>query len=329
MENFNNFNKILGNKKIINAMKKTIVKGNLSHAYIIDGEAGINSLDITLAFVSTILCENKCGCGICSHCKRIKSNNHPDIIFVEKKDKATIGVDIIRDEINSTVSIMPFESQYKIYIILNGNDLTVQSQNALLKTIETPPEFCIFIIITTNHNELLPTILSRCVLYKLSLLTGTEMEIYIKDQYTLADDEVSFYASYSFGNIGRAKNIIESQDFNAIRNNLTKILTALDNLDLNELFSLYDFFKENKDKMDIIFEIMLFWYRDVIIAKETKGKLIIQKDKKNVILRESEKFTIKNLLFKISSIKECQQRISRNANFQISIECLLLKLKEK
>ena len=127
----------------------------------------------------------------CHSCKQVMSGNHPDLIYVKHEKPGSIGVDDVREQINDTIMIRPYSSYYKIYIVDEAEKMTVQAQNALLKTIEEPPSYAVIILITTNQEAFLPTILSRCVQMKLKPL---------KD-FTIKSDPESPYSGEGRGHL--------------------------------------------------------------------------------------------------------------------------------
>ena len=166
------FQDILGHETIKEHFKKAIAVHKVSHAYILAGEAGMGRKSLANAFALTLLCEKGQTepCLECHACKQVLSGNHPDLIYVTHEKPASIGVDDIREQINDTIQIRPYSANYKIYIVDEAEKMTVQAQNALLKTIEEPPAYAVILLLTTNPDGFLPTILSRCVQLKLKPL---------------------------------------------------------------------------------------------------------------------------------------------------------------
>ena len=175
------FEEILGNEMVKDHFKKAIENHKISHAYILTGEAGMGRKSIANAFAMTLLCEKGGSepCMTCHSCKQVMSGNHPDLIYVKHEKPGSIGVDDVREQINDTIMIRPYSSYYKIYIVDEAEKMTVQAQNALLKTIEEPPSYAVIILITTNQEAFLPTILSRCVQMKLKPLKDFTIKSYL------------------------------------------------------------------------------------------------------------------------------------------------------
>lgn len=147
------FHDIIGHDMVKDHLQKAIEYHKVSHAYILSGEEGMGRKTIARAFAMTLLCEksDKEPCMQCHSCKQIMSGNHPDVIWVTHEKPASIGVDDIRVQINDTIMVKPYSSGYKIYMVDEAEKMTVQAQNALLKTIEEPPAYAVIILMTTNQ----------------------------------------------------------------------------------------------------------------------------------------------------------------------------------
>lgn len=325
----------IGNEMVKNAIRKNLENNILSHFYIFNGEDGIGKVDLVMEFIKSIYCkENLYKNHECLSCKKVMSNNHSDIYYIEKEEKKkSIGIDVIRNKVNNTVKLPPFESEKKIYVIKRGEQLTVESQNALLKTIEEPPEYVIFIFITNNINKLLPTVLSRAVVFNCKKLNRKEMEKYIGKNFPLEKKEknnLEFLTNMADGNINTLNSLINNEEFNDRRKKLIDILINIESKNLVETLFYYKFFNENKEYIDEIFVNMLIWYRDISVYKDTMDlSLIIQQDRKDDIIYMSTKFTISNLVNKNKIIENTIKFLEMNSNFQITIENMLLSLKEK
>ena len=153
------FDNVVGHKKIIQHFEEAIQTGQISHAYLLNGEDGSGKMTLAKAFAKALLCEKHEGCGQCTPCRQADTGNHPDLIYITH-EKYEIRVDEIRQGINETIDIKPYSSNYKIYIVDDADRMNVGAQNALLKTLEEPPEYAVILLLTNNKDRLLETILS-------------------------------------------------------------------------------------------------------------------------------------------------------------------------
>ena len=164
-KNMAGFKDIIGHEQIIEHLQNAITMDKVSHAYIINGPDKSGKMMLAEAFAAALQCERGGNepCMECHSCKQAAGRNQPDILYVRHEKPNTISVDDIRTQLNNDIVIKPYSSKYKIYIVDEAEKMNVQAQNALLKTIEEPPAYAIILLLTTNADLFLPTILSRCV----------------------------------------------------------------------------------------------------------------------------------------------------------------------
>lgn len=327
------FNQIKGNQQIIKSLKSSIINNRISHAYIIDGKKGIGKKLIANIFAKTLQCEKKEAepCNKCKSCKTFDSNNNPDIIYVKATKTKSIGIDDIREQITKNIETKPYENTYKIFIIENSDNMTIQAQNAILKTLEEPPKYSIFILLSENYNKFIPTIISRCILFKLKPLDYNIVKEYIVENIGLNENEAYTFSLYSQGNIGRAKEIINSEEFKEMREMVLNILSDLYKKDLIDIYTAINEIEQYKDKIYEILDIIYITIRDAIIIKTTENynKYIMQKDKIEIINLFSQRYSLSNLIKKSEIIYNTKKMLIQNSNFQITMEVMFFKLKEK
>ena len=200
------FSEILGHGQIIEHLQNAIKLQKVSHAYILDGEEGAGKKMLARAFAQTLQCERGGvePCGECHSCKQAQSGNQPDIIEVTHEKPASIGVEDIRGQLCGDIQIKPYSSPYKIYIVDEAEKMTVQAQNALLKTIEEPPAYGVIMLLTTNADAFLPTILSRCVTLKLRPVKNEIIKPYLMEKYHIPDYQAEVCTAFARGNVGKA-----------------------------------------------------------------------------------------------------------------------------
>ena len=157
---------IIGHSDVVEHLKNAMKMDKVSHAYIFNGEKGCGKKTLAREFAKALQCqgEGERPCGQCQSCRQADGHNQPDIIEVSHDKPNTIGVDDIREQVVGDVQVRPYSSPYKVYIIPEAEKMNQQAQNALLKTIEEPPEYVVILLLTTNAASFLPTILSRCVM---------------------------------------------------------------------------------------------------------------------------------------------------------------------
>ena len=178
------FADIIGQEQLKEHIQNAITSNKVSHAYIINGERNAGKEFIARIFAMTLQCE-KGGvepCNECHSCKQALSHNQPDIVYISHEKPNSIGVEDIRGQINNDIGIKPYSSPRKIYIMNEGEKMTPQAQNALLKTLEEPPEYAVIFILTDNVEALLPTIISRCVVLNMKPVSDNLVKKYLMER---------------------------------------------------------------------------------------------------------------------------------------------------
>ena len=185
------FQKVVGHQEIITHLQNAISMNKVSHAYLFGGESGSGKKMMASLFAMTLQCERGGAepCNECHSCRQALSGNHPDIIRVVHEKPNTISVEEVRVQINNDIMIRPYNGKYKIYIVPDADMMTVQAQNALLKTIEEPPEYAVIFLLTENAESLLPTILSRCVMLKIKNVKDALIKKYLMEQMQVSKEE--------------------------------------------------------------------------------------------------------------------------------------------
>ena len=202
-------------KSIIQYIENAVKTDKVSHAYILNGEKRFRKNDFWQnLFAMSLQCQNRDedgdACGKCQSCKQAASNNQPDIIRVTHEKPNTISIDDIREQINNDIVIKPYSSKYKIYIVPDADMMSVQAQNALLKTIEEPPAYAVILLLTENAEILLPTIRSRCVMLKLRNIKDQLIKKYLMEQMEIPDykaDDVRGVCAGKYGTCDHACDI--------------------------------------------------------------------------------------------------------------------------
>jgi DNA polymerase-3 subunit delta' len=283
------------------------------------------------AFALTLLCEKGGSqpCMECHACKQVLSGNHPDLIHVTHEKPGSIGVDDIREQINDTIMIRPYSSYYKIYIVDEAEKMTVQAQNALLKTIEEPPAYAVIILLTTNEDAFLPTILSRCVQLKLKPLKDSVIRDYLMGTMGISQSSAQLYAAFARGNLGKAIRLVEQEEFQHMYDRLLQILRDVKRMDIAQLLdSIKKMQEENIDIYECL-DFMQIWYRDALMFKVTKdANLLIFKDEYSSINEMSNQIGYDGFENILQAIDKARTRLQANVNMELAMELMLLAMKE-
>lgn len=326
-----NFKEILGHGNVINFLQKSIEMNKVSHAYIITGEKGCGKKKIADSFCMALQCENGGvdGCMECHSCKQVLSDNHPDVIHLVREKENSIGVEDVRVQINNDIQIKPYSGKYKIYMIEDAHLLTTQAQNALLKTIEEPPEYVIILLLTSNRDKLLPTILSRCVTLNLRPVNIEKIRGYLMKEMQIPDYKAAVCAAFSQGNVGRAIKLAKSEDFNEMKDMALRLVKYVKDMEVYEMAEYVRRIQEKKMDLGDYLNLLLVWYRDVLMFKATTdANKLIFKEEITEIKNQASKRSYEKIENIIEAIKTAKLRIEARVNVDLTMELLLSTMKE-
>lgn len=325
------FSDIIGHEQIIGHLKNAIALDKVSHAYIFNGPKLSGKMMLAEAFAMALQCEGEGTrpCLLCRSCKQAVDHNQPDIIYVSHEKPNTIGVDDIRTQINNDIVIKPYSSRYKVYIVDEAEKMNQQAQNALLKTIEEPPAYAVILLLTTNADSFLPTILSRCITLNLKVVKEDVIKSYLMKTYHIPDYQADVCAAFSQGNVGKAIQLASSEEFGELKASVLQLMKRLEDIDLYEMTAAVKQIAEYKLTVNDYFDLMMIWFRDVLYMKATNDvNGLIFKDEVYDIKKQAAKRSYQGIETIIRALETAKVRISANVNFDLVIELLLLTIKE-
>ena len=322
------FEEIRGNTPLVEQLRRSAASGRSSHAYLFLGGAGAGKRLIANTFAKALQCEGeKRPCDSCKSCHAFNHGNHPDVIYFQPlKNGKTYTIEDVREQLLETVDLKPFQYEKKIYIIEKADTLNIQSQNALLKTLEEPPAHAVFLLLAERAEAFLPTILSRVVVMKIRPLSAETIADYLRQAGHLAE-ESHILSAYAQGRIGQALELVEDEGFREMRQDILGKLEALPSMSEGEAYLLAKDLEGYKNDLRFL-DIMELWYRDLLTAKSLREEgYLIQRDKKDAIFRAAKE-PAALLAKKAAAVRTARMRLAQNANFRLTMEVMLMDLKE-
>ena len=322
------FEEIRGNTPLVEQLRRSAASGRSSHAYLFLGGAGAGKRLIANTFAKALQCEGeKRPCDSCKSCHAFNHGNHPDVIYFQPlKNGKTYTIEDVREQLLETVDLKPFQYEKKIYIIEKADTLNIQSQNALLKTLEEPPAHAVFLLLAERAEAFLPTILSRVVVMKIRPLSAETIADYLMQAGHLAE-ESHILSAYAQGRIGQALELVEDEGFREMRQDILGKLEALPSMSEGDAYLLAKDREGYKNDLRFL-DIMELWYRDLLTAKSLREEgYLIQRDKKDAIFRAAKE-PAALLAKKAAAVRTARMRLAQNANFRLTMEVMLMDLKE-
>lgn len=338
------FDLVFGQNVIVRTLKNVIKNDKLSHAYLFTGPRGTGKTSCAKLFAKAINCLNNSDgdvCNECDICISYNENSNPDIIEIDAASNN--GVDEIR-EIKNKISLVPSLSKYKVYIIDEVHMLSIGAFNALLKTLEEPPEYVIFILATTEPQKLPSTVISRCQRFDFKSISHLAMEeclknIIAKEKILIDDDALYEIVENSNGGMRDAIGLLDQayafSNGKITKNDIIELSGSINNETLNELFiSIKDanyeqLFKisemielQGKD-FNLVIDKMINFVRKKIIQEKTNTYLN-KKEEDNISLLNS--FDSEKLFAIINILSDAQLEITKSYHKKIIFETKLIQL---
>lgn len=300
----------IGFENIIEGFSKRVRNNHLSHAHLIVGPDGIGKSIVAKIFANKIFGKDE-------------YKDYVDIVSYRPK-KASLGVDEVRDIIVE-VNKKPYEGDKKVIIIHDGNKLTVQAQNALLKTIEEPPKGVYIIILSESLEMMLDTIKSRSQIYKLTPLSKDKMIEFINKLGEKDKNKILAAISYGDGIPGRAERILKDNKLQQLRELIIELLIDVSNNKGTLALEYEEKFNKFKDEKDNILNLIILFIRDIMICKEIENKeKIINIDKYDDILKLTGLLSYKKLNIMIKYTNEARTNLMNNVSYSMMISMMLI-----
>ena len=225
--------------------------------------------------------------------------------------------------------IKPYQGPYKIYIMNEAEKMTVQAQNALLKTLEEPPAYAVILFLTTSMEAMLPTIISRCVNLSMKPVPDRVLKEFLMQEMRVPDYKADISVAFARGNLGRAKVMVSNEDFDKMRDDAVTLLKYIDEMEIYEVVAAIQKIKEYKFDIEDYLDIMSIWYRDVLLFKATNDvNGLIFKNEIQYIKKVAKKSSYEGIETIIDALEKAKARLRANVNFDLTIELLLMTIRE-
>jgi len=317
------FNEIIGHEKQKQMFLSVLKRERLPHAFLFTGQEGIGKKKTAKEFAKHILCEEHNNCGICRHCIKIERGIHPDVLIIENEDP--IGIDQSRT-IGREVYEYPYEGDRRIILIDRADTMTHEAVNALLKTLEEPPLFNIFFLITSSERDVPLTIRSRCARVGFSPLSKELLQQYYIDNANMDERNAELLSHISQGSIGCGFFWME-QDHLILRRKLAELIMGKDRSFIHVTLMSERIARSHRE-LTMFLSFLLSLFRDMSVMSEYREtSMMINRDMLELLKTES--VNTKWIEVSIGRIQETFGMLRYNINKLLAIETMLLDIMEQ
>ena len=337
------FHEIVGQRRPVQILQSILRTKEVPHALLFSGEEGIGKRSMAMIFVQALLCQNAVhgedginSCGLCRSCKTMNSGNHPEFFMVEPPSDpptANIKIDQIR-AIQERMAFAPLETAWKVFIIVPAEKMTVEAQNSLLKTLEEPPPYVVMILIAARPSLLLPTILSRCQKVLFSPLSFSQVESILVERKGWTAGDARLVAAITSGKLGEALSL-EVDQARALEEEFNLLVKEETLSHYDTLFSVAVKFSSDLAMLEKSLYYLSAYFRDLLVLLAVEDRLQLDRSylvfswRMEALLRWSYRMDVRDVTKFLADITTIQQSLIRNINRQLSLETLLMQMRDK
>lgn len=341
------YSDIIGQQHIKEHFINAVKNNTVSHAYIINGEKSTGKSMLAETFAMSVMCEgeDEKPCMKCKSCTKIANKRNPDFIKLirdTEKKADIIRIDEIRSQIIDSMYDRPYNGHHKVYIIEDADKMNVQAQNAILKTLEEPPKYAVLLLTTTNVERLLPTIISRCIILNMRPVKDNIIKQFLREKGGVSEDSIDIITAIAGGNVGRAKLLLDDDEFINFQDSITDILIDIPRTGYRRILEAVDTIciltgrdkkKKTKTKSkygpEDVFDIFMLWYRDILLYKATDDiEGLIFRNHKTEIAIQAGFFRFDALDKIFHEIEDARGKIRSFINYEATMELLLINIQE-
>jgi len=322
------FSEIIGQQKSLEILRSALGNGRLHHAYLFVGPEGVGKRTVALALARALHCDEAPNdfCGGCAACARIQNGNHPDVRVVEiLAGKKEISIQQVR-EVEKELNFRSFSGKRKIAIIDPATWMNLSAQNALLKTLEEPPQDSLLILIAANAGGLLPTLRSRCLRLPFGPLARDAVAGFLITNKGIDKEEARFLAAVSMGSLGAALRL-DKEEFLERRRSWAEKVSSLTSGNYRAASEAAEAIASNKEEARQFLEWAETWYRDLLIYAVTGSSAeTVNVDLLAQIQSQSANGEVERLLSTFAQTARAAGRIQRNLNRRMVLESLFFNV---
>jgi len=312
----------IGHAWAVSHLRVAVESERLSHTYLITGPERVGKAHLALEFAAALGCTGPDRpCGECAHCRRVQSHSHPDLHYVEP-DGARLKIEQIRD-LQRELSLSPYESAWRVAIVDGFETATVEAANALLKTLEEPPSRVILILIATDADLLLPTIVSRCQVLALRCVPAQEIEAALRQRYPLDVEQAALIARTCEGRPGWAISAVADSSLMEDRRERIDLLHELLSASRGRRIITAESLAKKQDLREML-TVWQSWWRDVILVQAGCEDLLVNGDVAEAVRVMARETGLASSQRALVETQKVMRQLDRNVNARLALEAPLL-----
>lgn len=323
---------IVGQALAVRLLRQAVGSGKLAHAYLFVGPEGVGKRTVAMELARALNCKAPGSEGACGHCKSCVKlvadpPSHPDLTLIEP-DGRFIKTDQMR-ELQAEMYARPNEGAFRVAIINGADRLNPEAGNRVLKLLEEPPAYAVFLLLTHNLAGVLPTLISRCQVVNFPPLNPGAVADLLAQRLGCDLVQARVWASLSGGSIGRAIAMAQDPEINRRRDETYDLLCKIYEMDDISLIGYSETLEKQRDQLDEWLEMTIVWLRDaLLVTQASPDALLINADRTANVQRLSETYGANTLIAMVDAVTGVRNHLQRNANTRLALDVLLLRLKD-
>ena len=325
------FSDILGQDAVKRHFTAAVTSDRVSHAYMLTGEAGMGKGALASVFAAMLLCERNHlhPCGVCHACRQVRAGTHPDLIRVTHEKPNSISVDEVREQICAEAVIRPFSGKKRVFIVPEAEKMTPQAQNALLKTIEEPPEYVVILLLTESEEALLETIRSRCVKLKMRPVPEQELRRALLSGGGIPEEDAALAVSFARGVPGKAMEMAKSEEFRQRCGLYRKTMEQLPGGSVGTMLEAVAAVREADPGMEEFISFVRMYCRDLLVLKKDRmAKNLIFSGQAASLSRAAGEISLRGAGRILDELERTEDRLRANVSPELALELLLESVRE-
>lgn len=321
---------VVGHEWAVNILRVHVARGQPKHAYLFCGPEGVGKRTLALRFAQALNCQQppEAGlmCGSCRACRLIEEMHHPDLFVVEAEQwRGVLKVDQVR-ELSRSLALAPYEARFRIALLLRFQEANPSAMNALLKTLEEPNPQVVLLLTSESPEDLLPTIVSRCEVIRLTSIPRDEIRMALSQHWRVDAERAELLASISNGRMGYALRLHRSPELFAERRQYLEQLWHLLHADRYQRFRYAEKLSHQKTNLR---QAILYWqsfFHDVFLRCSRASVKIANIDFSSEVDALAAQMNLERASKLLAELQRALALIDRNVNPRLTLEVLFLEM---